>query len=159
MNCSTFGRRCRDFLLKASLKVMSGGSLRLNEYSAEMVRVACDKCGRSGQYRKQNLIDRFGADIRLPDLRWEISHCDRLGKAHDACMVRYVGLIDRHVFKSTRQEEYVQMPAKIARSSPRRSFGLPELLVATHISRPGFQGRRKIATIHAGLGVIRGMSA
>ena len=51
------------------------------------------------------------------------------------------------------------MPAKIARSSPRPSFGLPELLVATHISRPGFQGRRKIATIHAGLGVIRGMSA
>jgi SAM-dependent methyltransferase len=50
------------------------------------------------------------------------------------------------------------MPAKIARSSPRPSFGLPELLVATHISRPGFQGRRKIATIHAGLGVIRGMS-
>jgi hypothetical protein len=50
------------------------------------------------------------------------------------------------------------MPAKIARSAPRPSFGLPELLVATHISRPGFQGRRKIATIHAGLGVIRGMS-
>jgi hypothetical protein len=50
------------------------------------------------------------------------------------------------------------MPAKIARSSPRPSLGLPELLVATHISRPGFQGRRKIATIHAGLGVIQGMS-
>lgn len=72
---------------------MSGGSLQLHEYSAEMVRIACDKCGRSGQYRKQNLIDWFGADIRLPDLRWEISHCDRLGKTHDACMVGYVDLI------------------------------------------------------------------
>ena len=27
------------------------------------------------------------------------------------------------------------MPAKIARSTPRPSFGLPELLVAIHISR------------------------
>jgi hypothetical protein len=29
-----------------------------------------------------------------------------------------------------RQEECVQMPVKIARSAPRPSFGLPELLVA-----------------------------
>jgi len=34
------------------------------------------------------------------------------------------------------------MPAKIARSSPQPSFGLPELLVATHISRPGFQRKQ-----------------
>jgi hypothetical protein len=39
------------------------------------------------------------------------------------------------------------MPAKIARSSPRRSFGLPELLVATHISRPGFQGRSLLSLL------------
>ena len=32
------------------------------------------------------------------------------------------------------------------------------LAARRHISGPGFQGRRKIATIHAGLGVIRGMS-
>jgi hypothetical protein len=44
-------------------------------------------------YRKQNLIERFGPDIRLPDLREEIAHCDRFGKMHDACMVRYVDLI------------------------------------------------------------------
>src|SRR5262249_27938927 len=40
-----------------------------------------------------------------------------------------------HAFKRTRQEEYVQMPVKIARSPPQPSFGLPELLVASHISR------------------------
>ena len=155
MNCGDFRSALpRFFLLKVSLKVMSGGSLRLNEYSAEMVRVACDKCGRSGQYRKQNLIDRFGADIRLPDLRWEISHCDRLGKTHDACMVRYVGLIDRHVFKSTRQEEYVQMPAKIARSAPRPSLGPPELLVAIHASRQSCSKAGRAANISARSGVI-----
>ena len=69
---------------------MSGGSLQLREYPAETVRLSCQKCGRAGQYRKQNLIARYGADIRLPDLRWEISRCIRQGKMHDACMVRYV---------------------------------------------------------------------
>src|SRR5215472_1425533 len=36
---------------------------------------------------------------------------------------------DCHAFKSNRQEECVQMSVKIARSAPRPSFGLPELLV------------------------------
>jgi hypothetical protein len=44
-------------------------------------------------------------------------------------------LFDCHAFKRNRQEECVQMPVKIARSTPRPSFGLPELLVASHISR------------------------
>src|SRR6266567_268452 len=42
---------------------------------------------------------------------------------------------DCHAFKRNRQEECVQMPVKIARSAPRPSFGLPELLVAIHSSR------------------------
>jgi hypothetical protein len=40
-----------------------------NGYPADMVRLTCTKCGRAGQYRKQTLIERYGADIRLPDLR------------------------------------------------------------------------------------------
>jgi hypothetical protein len=47
----------------------------------------------AGQYKKQNLIARYGVDIRLPDLREEIAKCDRHRKMHDACMVRYVDLI------------------------------------------------------------------
>jgi len=66
------------------------GSLTLSEYPGEMVRLSCNKCGRSGQYRRQKLIERCGADIRLPDLREEIAQCDRMGKMHDACTVRYV---------------------------------------------------------------------
>jgi hypothetical protein len=41
------------------------GSLTLSEYPGEIVRLSCAKCGRAGQYRKQNLIERYGADIRL----------------------------------------------------------------------------------------------
>lgn len=62
------------------------GSLQLREYPGDLVRLSCDKCGRTGQ--KQNLIERYGADIRLPDLRWEIAQCKRHGQMHDACMVR-----------------------------------------------------------------------
>jgi hypothetical protein len=68
------------------------GSLQLSEYPTELMRLSCAKCGRSGQYRKQNLIDRFGPHIPLPDLRDEISQCERRGQMHDACMVRYVDL-------------------------------------------------------------------
>ena len=68
------------------------GSLQLRNYPADMVRLTCTKCGRAGQYRKQTLIERYGADIRLPDLREEIAKCDRHGKMHDACMVQYVDL-------------------------------------------------------------------
>jgi len=53
---------------------------------------------RSGQYRKQKLIERYGADMRLPDLREEIAQCKRHGQMHDACMVRYVDLISKPEF-------------------------------------------------------------
>jgi hypothetical protein len=71
------------------------GSLTLSEYPSEIVRLSCPKCGRDGQYRKQNLIERYGPDIRLPDLREEIAQCERRGQTHDACMVRYFDLIPR----------------------------------------------------------------
>ena len=45
--------------------------------------------------QKQNLIDRYGADIRLPDLREEIAQCERVGKMHDGGMVRYVDLVPK----------------------------------------------------------------
>lgn len=68
-------------------------SLLLREYPGAVVRLCCEKCGRAGQYRKQNLIQRYGADIRLPDLREEIAECERRGKMHDSCMVHYVDLM------------------------------------------------------------------
>jgi hypothetical protein len=71
------------------------GSLTLVDYPGEIIHLSCAKCGRSGQYRKQKLLERYGADIRLPDLREEIAKCERRGQTHDACMVRYIDLIAR----------------------------------------------------------------
>ena len=79
------------------------GSLQLFEYPGDMVRLACEKCGRSGQYRKQKLIERYGADMRLPDLREETAQCMRHGQMHDACMVRYADLVPKQ-FRSAPQK-------------------------------------------------------
>jgi hypothetical protein len=68
------------------------GSLTLAEHPGDLVRLTCEKCRLAGQYRKAKLIERFGADMRLPDLREEIAQCERHRKMHDACGVHNVGL-------------------------------------------------------------------
>lgn len=68
------------------------GSIMLSDHPGETVRLVCDKCGRAGQYRKQKLIEQFGADIRLPDLREVIAKCERQGRMLDMCGVHYLGL-------------------------------------------------------------------
>ena len=40
----------------------------LRDYPDEIVRLACEKCGRRGQYWKPSLITRFGPDMGLPEL-------------------------------------------------------------------------------------------
>ena len=54
--------------------------------------------GARANIESRNLIERYGADIRLPDLREEIAKCERQGKMYDACMVRYVDLISKAEF-------------------------------------------------------------
>jgi Transposase DDE domain group 1 len=65
---------------------------------------------------------------------------------------------DCHAFKRNRREECVQMPVKIARSTPRPSFRAARAAGSQPHLASGFQGRCKIVTLHAGFGVIRGMS-
>ncbi len=77
-----------------SVRPMPNGSLSLIEYPSPMVRLQCAKFGRSGQYRRTTLIERYGRDIPLPDLLHKVgASCpkmDRLG--NDPCGVRYVNL-------------------------------------------------------------------
>jgi hypothetical protein len=50
---------------------MAGGSLQLYEYPTDVVRLSCAKCGRAGQYRKQNRIARYNPDVcRIYDGRF-----------------------------------------------------------------------------------------
>jgi hypothetical protein len=68
---------------------MTKGALTLRTYPYPMVRISCQKCGRAGQYRRQTLIDRYGPDIAMPDLRRELAQCPRRTTWHDPCMVIY----------------------------------------------------------------------
>jgi hypothetical protein len=70
---------------------MTTGSLTLAQYPDGIVRLTCDKCGRSGQYRKATLVARYGADARLPDVRQQIAACDRRSML-DQCGVKFVEL-------------------------------------------------------------------
>jgi hypothetical protein len=70
---------------------MPNGSLSLAEYPDAMVRLTCSKCGRSGQYRKATLIERYGRDIPLPDLLHLVgASCPKMDTlGNDPCGVCY----------------------------------------------------------------------
>lgn len=68
------------------------GALQLNDYPTDMVRLACTRCPRKGQYRKAALIVRYGKDVTLPTLRTLIAQCEHEEKIGTACGVYYVDL-------------------------------------------------------------------
>ena len=59
----------------------------LADYPFRMVRLACTKCERRGQYKRKRLIVEHGADILLPDLRHVLARCERRTKLGDTCGV------------------------------------------------------------------------
>jgi hypothetical protein len=63
--------------------------MRLN-----MLRLHCEKCGRSAQYRIDKLLERYGANIALPDLRHELAQCPRRRDMGDPCQVAYVDRLE-----------------------------------------------------------------
>ena len=67
-------------------------AVTLRAYPREIVRVACDVCGRSGQYPRARLIERFGADAGLPDVLRELSDCTNWGAGGDPCGAHYLDL-------------------------------------------------------------------
>jgi hypothetical protein len=71
---------------------MPHGSYSLSEAAATltMLRLECTKCGRAGQYRIDRLVERYGPDIALPDLRHELAQCSRRHSMGDPCQVSYL---------------------------------------------------------------------
>lgn len=69
-------------------------SLMLGDYSEDVVRLVCDKCGRRGQYWKPSLIGRFGLEIALADLAFEMAQCERQKSIHDPCGVHFLRITE-----------------------------------------------------------------
>lgn len=56
------------------------GACTLADYPEAMVRVACRKCDRGGQYRRSSLIALYGEEVALPDVLGQIAHdCPKRG--------------------------------------------------------------------------------
>lgn len=73
------------------------GAVTLSDLQArglDRLRLACAKCGRSGSYRIDAALERWG-DAKLTDLRSEITADCPGGKgpnAYDRCEAKYEGL-------------------------------------------------------------------
>ena len=65
-------------------------SRRLRELP--IVRLACERCGRNGQYRRDALIAKYGLEETMPDLRHLLAQCLRHGAPGQACGVYYADL-------------------------------------------------------------------
>ncbi|GEO43621.1 hypothetical protein SAE02_77690 [Skermanella aerolata] len=74
---------------------MAKGAWTLGEYPLPMVRVSCAKCGRAGQYHRAKLLERYGADMAMPELRHELAQCSRRRTMNDPCMVIFSDRIER----------------------------------------------------------------
>ena len=71
---------------------MPHGSYSLGETAAQhkMVRLVYDKCGRRGQYRIDRLLEQYGPDIAMPDLRHELAQCPHQRNMSNPRQVKYV---------------------------------------------------------------------
>jgi hypothetical protein len=70
----------------------------LAEYPMDMVRLACTKCERRGLYSKATLIEHFGPDKNMVELRLELAAgCPKIAanKIMDLCGVYYPDRIGR----------------------------------------------------------------
>ncbi len=74
---------------------MPGDTFMLSEYPFDWIELACEKCGRHGKLRKARLMEQYGPDIQVAELRAELAKpCERLDSMQDPCGAYYVGLLD-----------------------------------------------------------------
>jgi hypothetical protein len=72
------------------------GSRTLSDLTPEpILMLACEPCGRRGQYSVAWLIEEHGADAKLTDLLVTLANCQKgasTSSIHDRCKARYVSL-------------------------------------------------------------------
>jgi hypothetical protein len=71
---------------------MPRGSYSLGEAAAKlnMIRIRRGNCHRSGQYQADRLLEKYGPDIAMPDLRHELAQCPHRSDMSDPYQVEYV---------------------------------------------------------------------
>ena len=71
-------------------------ALELAAYPDPMIRVACRKCDRRGQYRRSSLVALCGPTAPLPDVLAQRAHdCPRRGAiGNEACGAYFPDLVE-----------------------------------------------------------------
>jgi hypothetical protein len=75
--------------------IMPNGAWSLDEWPLPLVRVKCDKCNRAGQYHTAKLIERYGREMVMPELRHVLAQCPRRHTMNDPCMIVFADRVER----------------------------------------------------------------
>jgi hypothetical protein len=59
----------------------------LSDIREPTLTIVCEPCGRRGRYAVARLIEKYGADAKLPDLRLALANCQKTKTAniYDRC--------------------------------------------------------------------------
>ena len=85
--------------------------MKLRDYPFEVVQFSCGKCLRNGRYKKSALIEKYTADIPLPDLRSHMAqNCQPMKKTAgtDPWGISYPDLLKAHLDRRTAQTPEIE---------------------------------------------------
>jgi hypothetical protein len=80
------------------IAMSSSGAITLGEVGGKlkMLEIACSRCDRRGRLRVAGLIERYGANAKMPDLREILAgDCPRVGSVsvYDRCGAHFPQLL------------------------------------------------------------------
>lgn len=66
------------------------GSYTLGEVTADRVVVECEICNRRGSYSTAGLVEKYGADVTMPDLKFKLVNCQNIDTSNlEPCKAVY----------------------------------------------------------------------
>ena len=87
-----------------SFRIRNEKNMKVRDYPSEVVQFSFGKCLRNGTHKKFTLVDRYTADIPLPDLHSQIAHdCQRMmtTAGTDPYVNSYRDLLKAHLDRRT----------------------------------------------------------
>lgn len=72
---------------------MAYGAISPLDYPSDVISIRCERCDRFGRYRREAILERFGADIGMPDVLAKIAVCEHRARVSaEGCRAVFVEL-------------------------------------------------------------------